>query len=132
MSRSALHLSPVAPSAGLIAGQSGYTAEVNKIEFPSGDQIASPASVEIAVSFLGLLVAPVAASKSAIQTCCDPPRPLKNKIRLPSGANCTPLSFACATASFNGSLPLPEDGAIACNHNSGVLVFCSRSTVVTE
>jgi len=119
-------LSPVALSASVIAGQSGYTAEVNRIACPSGDQrryrLRSrwPSLLRIAGSRRW------AGSKSASQTCCESDGPLRKRIRLPSGANCTPESPACATASFCGSPPL-----IACTQSSAVFVFWSRLTVVT-
>ncbi len=41
-----------------IAGQSGYTADVNTIDFPSGAQIALSASVAIELSFFGVPATP--------------------------------------------------------------------------
>ena len=54
------------------------------------------------------------------------------RIRFPSAENSGSESPGSAPASLKGSLLVSEDGAIACSHSSGVLVFFARSTVVTE
>src|SRR3954447_23640736 len=110
-----------------MGAQSGYTAEGNTIDLPSGGHLSLPASVPMDVSFLALVVAPVALSKSASQICCEPSRLEVNRMRLPSGANWGPPSPGWVTAIFFGSPPL-----MCCIHSSGVLEFLSRSTVVTE
>ena len=75
------------------------------------------------VSCLGLLVAPVAGSKSASQTCWPSLRPLRKRMRLPSGENWRPSSPGWATANLIGA-SLPESGpAMGCSHSSAVFVF---------
>ena len=96
------------------------------MERPSGDQRALSASVEMAVIFCGLVVAPVAGSKPASQTCWEPLRLLRKRMRLPSGQTAVRRRRAGPLSSLKGLPP-----AMAWSHSSAVLVFWLRSAVVT-
>src|ERR1035437_7058374 len=99
------------------------------MDLPSGDQRALSASVEMFVSFLALRVA---GSKAASHTCCKPERLLRKRMRLPSGANCTPPSPGWATVRGFASPDSDLVAAMGWINNSAVLVFWSRLIVVTE
>ncbi len=83
------------------------------MDLESGDHLALSASVEMAVSFFALEVAPVAGSKSASQICWLPSRPLRNRMRLPSGENSRPLSFGLADGELDVALPRQSAAATA-------------------
>src|SRR5437868_15399671 len=86
--------------------QSGYTAETNRMERPSGDQISPSASVEIEVNFRGSPVKlPAAESKSCTQTCDPPSRDEMNARRLPSGDHRGRSSPAWPEVSWRASPP---------------------------
>src|SRR5437868_6347599 len=105
--------------------QSGYTAETNRMERPSGDQISPSASVEIEVIFRGSPVKlPVAGSNSCTQTCEPPSRDEINARRLPSGDHRGRSSPACPDVTCRASPP-----ARGMTHRCGVRVLAARFTL---
>src|SRR5579883_2904370 len=141
----ALH---TASSAG-VPSHSGYTSDVNRMFFPSGDHNSPEASVLMSVSRCTPVTAPAAESKSAIHTCDPFSLVERNANRFPSGAHrgrsasCSPMSTLSPDAPFP-VLPGEDEGfagepfaALAgpCAwfpsgtiHTCGVFVFAARST----
>ena len=104
--------------------QSGYTADTNTIFFPSGDQIAPSAPVEIVVTCRGFPTStPLPGSKSHIQICVGSVAFDVQISRLPSGEKRGRSSWFGVGLSRRDSPP--SAGTI---HKCEIFVFASRST----
>jgi len=77
------HSHPLPNSGPAVALHSGYTDDVNKMCFPSGDQVTLSASVLMCVSCRGSPMVPVAVSNEASQICWFPSRAVRKAICFP-------------------------------------------------